>query len=250
MYDVLGEGAPRHTLMLGKGRSLKHKERPRIKASLVQFLNDYNDPDNPVTKDWLTPSVGGPHLPNLDLLDRVLAVKSSKEGKGVLVFDRAEVNEVNLTGTDYGRTRKRVNCFVGIEYHPDVLMAMVVQFIKVTHPGPNPGPPLRLAICNFYNEASAEHLGGRGGGRGRGGQAAAGGRGRGRGRGRGLPQQAQHRPLHLLSIDMSKISYGAGGNKEEYYAVDTATIGHKLVVAFNGPNNVYGVRYTNLTSRN
>jgi hypothetical protein len=48
---------------------------------------------------------------------------------------------------------------------------------------------------------------------------------------------------YLLSIDM-------GVAKEDFYAVDPPTIGHKLVVAFNGADNVYGVRYANLTSRN
>ncbi|KAG1655158.1 hypothetical protein FOA52_011957 [Chlamydomonas sp. UWO 241] len=251
MYDALTEGAPRHTLMLGKGRTLPagmmcDRQHSRIKTSLIQLLVDYPDLNNPVTEDWLS-AAAAPHLPataNLDLIDCALA--RTGKGKDVLLFDRAEVNEVNFTGTAYGRTRKRVNCFVGIQYDPKMLMAMVLCCIKIPHENAEL-PPLRLAILNFYDKAEAEQLGGRSG-RGRGGRA--GGRG-GRRRGRGRLAAAAGQGLHpMLSIDLSKTSITAGGNREEFCAVDPATIGHKLVVAFDGANNVFGVPYTLLTSRN
>jgi hypothetical protein len=238
MYDVLTEGDAQHTLMMGKGRKFAFGssgivQRTRVRKAVWQYLHDYGRPDNDVTKPWLRevtePTTGAvSHVPNGVLLDGVLS--SNVKGKSVLMFDRAEVSEVRLTGTQYGRTRKRVNCFVAIRYPGDGwLMAKVMCFIKVPHPNANV-PPLRLALCNFYAPATVETL-----------KRGLGGRG-GRGRGRGPPADVPCCP-YLLSIDM-------GVAKEEFYAVDPPTIGHKLVVAFNGADNVYGVRYVNLTSRN
>ncbi|KAG1674705.1 hypothetical protein FOA52_013540 [Chlamydomonas sp. UWO 241] len=120
MNDSLAEGDAKHALMLGKGRKLPAGMRA---------------------------------VPNEDLVDRALNV----QGKGkacVLVFQRAEFNEASLTGTDYRRARKRINCFVAIQYET-WQMAKVLCFIKVPHVD-DTVPPLRLAIFNFYSEAEEQ----------------------------------------------------------------------------------------------
>jgi len=69
---------------------------------------------------------------------------------GVLMFQRAEINEAIIGSVSYTRARKRINFFVQIDYDDQPYVAKIHHWIKVPHPESSLIEPLRLPIVTFY----------------------------------------------------------------------------------------------------
>ncbi len=68
------------------------------------------------------------------------------------MFTRAEVNEEALASVGYGRSRSRINYMILVYYDGVAYVGKVLHFLKVQHTD-SQVPPLRLAMCKFFEAA-------------------------------------------------------------------------------------------------
>ena len=197
MYDKVPPEAGAQTLLLGKGKVLSLCQGWQLKAheAVLRYLEDYSE--STISDAWSVADV-----------DAAFARTSKEErNTGVLMYHRAEVNEEFMASVGYGRSRTRVNYMILVHYGDVVYVGKVLHFLKVPHPD-GQVPPLRLAMCTFFDPAEEV----------------------------GRAWRVNTQQVH-----------------DEYYAVDTATIAHKLVVAYPGGKETGGemvcMPYHSQTSR-